>query len=320
MDGEPLLEVRGLTVSFDTEEGPVQAVRDVSFSVRRGGVLCIVGESGCGKSVSCHALLRLLPDNARVAGEALFKGRDLLKLSGRELNAVRGAQIAMIFQDPAASLNPVHTVGGQIAETLRLHRGMTVGEARAEALRLLDRVGIPGARRRLSEYPHQLSGGMNQRVMIAMALACRPALLIADEPTTALDVTIQAQILNLLRDLQEEYGMGLVLVTHDLGVVAEMADDVAVMYAGRVVEQSRSGPLFRAPAHPYSVGLLESLPRIDRTAAELSPIEGSVPPPFDLPAGCAFGPRCRYAAARCQEEAPVLHSQAERAVACFFPR
>src|SRR4051812_45889699 len=213
IDGLPLLEVRGLTVSFDTVEGLVPAVRDVSFSVPRGGVLGIVGESGCGKSVSCHALLRLLPPNAQVSGQALFQGRDLLRLSGRELDAVRGAQIAMIFQDPAASLNPVHAVGRQIAETLRLHRGMSSGEASDGALRLLERVGIPEAKRRIGEYPHQLSGGMNQRVMIAMALACRPALLIADEPTTALDVTIQVQILNLLRDLQAEYGMGLILVT-----------------------------------------------------------------------------------------------------------
>src|SRR4051812_10743186 len=249
---EALLEVSGLSVSFDTTRGPVHAVRDVSFSVRRGSVLGIVGESGCGKSVSCHALLRLLPPEAKVSGTARFQGRDLLRLPARELDTLRGAQVAMIFQDPAASLNPVHAVGRQIAETLRLHRGMDAAQARAEALRLLDRVGIPEARQRLGEYPHQLSGGMNQRGMIAMALACRPALLIADEPTTALDVTIQAQILNLLRDLQAEYGMGLVLVTHDLGVIAEMADEVAVMYAGSVVERSGVQALFHQPSHPYS--------------------------------------------------------------------
>ncbi len=322
----PLLEVRGLSVSFDTDDGMVHAVRDVSFTVPRGGVLGIVGESGCGKSVSCHALLKLLPGNARVTGEARFNGRDLLQLTAKELNAVRGREIAMIFQDPAASLNPVHAVGTQIAESLRLHRGMSRDAAKAEALRLLDRVGMPEARRRLGEYPHQLSGGMNQRVMIAMALACRPALLIADEPTTALDVTIQVQILNLLRDLQAEYGMALVLITHDLGVIAEMADEVAVMYAGTMVERSTATALFRAPAHPYTAGLLASVPRIDRTTAELVPIEGTVPPPFELPPGCAFQPRCRHAAGRCHEEVPQLARQvngdapAGRDVACFFPR
>jgi oligopeptide/dipeptide ABC transporter ATP-binding protein len=316
----PLLEVRDLDVAFDTEDGPVRAVRGVSFEVDAGRTLGIVGESGCGKSVSCHALMRLLPGNARVGGKALFEGRDLLRLSEHELDALRGRDIAMIFQDPAASLNPVHTVGAQVTETLRLHRAMSRAEARTETLRLFDRVGIPEAARRLDEYPHQLSGGTNQRVMIAMALACRPRLLIADEPTTALDVTIQAQILELLRELQTEYGMALVLITHDLGVVAEMADDVAVMYAGTVVERAPVGALFDAPSHPYTAGLLASVPRIDRTAGELVPIEGAVPPPSRLPPGCAFEPRCRRARARCRGETPAPPAAGTaRGAACFFP-
>ncbi len=317
----PLLDVRDLHVLFDAEEGAVHAVRGVSFHVDPGETLGIVGESGCGKSVTCMALLRLLPGNARVVGEVTFDGRKLLDLPAGALDRIRGHEIAMIFQDPAASLNPVHTIGRQIMESLRLHRAMNRREAEAEALRLLERVGISEARRRLSAYPHQLSGGMSQRAMIAMALACRPKLLIADEPTTALDVTIQAQIIELLKDLQAEFGMSVIVITHDLGVVAEIADRVAVMYAGNVVEEADVHTLFRAPSHPYTVGLLASMPRIDRTAHSLSPIEGAVPSPRNLPAGCAFGPRCHYADAACHSAPPALAALGEhRRTACFHPR
>jgi oligopeptide/dipeptide ABC transporter ATP-binding protein len=318
---DTLLDVHDLHVVFEAEEGAVHALRGVSFHVGRGETLGIVGESGCGKSVSCMALLRLLPGNSHVVGEISFDGRDLLALDTRALDRIRGHEIAMIFQDPAASLNPVHTIGRQIEESLRLHRGMDPGEAQAEALRLLARVGISEAKRRMRAYPHQLSGGMNQRAMIAMALACRPKLLIADEPTTALDVTIQAQIIELLRDLQAEFGMSMILITHDLGVVAELADRVAVMYAGRVVEEADVRTLFHAPSHPYTVGLLASMPRIDATAETLHPIEGAVPSPRNLPAGCAFGPRCSFADAACRDAPPPLDALGEhRRTACFHPR
>ena len=316
----PLLEVRDLHVLFDTENGVVHAVRGTSFCVGRGETLGLVGESGCGKSVSCLSVLRLLPPNAKILGEALFEGADLLRIKQPELDKVRGREIAMVFQDPVGSLNPVHTIGTQIAESLKLHRGMNRREARAEALRLLERVGIPEAKQRLTEYPHQLSGGMNQRAMIAMALACRPKLLIADEPSTALDVTIQAQILELLKDLQAEFGMAIILVTHDLGIVAEVADRVAVMYAGNLVEEAGVQELFRAPSHPYTSGLLASIPRIDQTSVSLNPIEGSVPSPMRLPAGCAFEPRCDFADERCRRERPPLANLGDaRNTACFHP-
>ena len=316
---DALLAVRDLGISFDSEDGVIHAVRGVSFTVAPGSVLGIVGESGCGKSVSCHSILRLLPQNARVSGSIVFEGRELTALDAPGMDAVRGRDIAMIFQDPAASLNPVHTIGSQIAESLRLHRGMARQAAITEALHLLDRVGIPEARRRLGEYPHQLSGGMNQRVMIAMALACRPKLLIADEPTTALDVTIQAQILDLLHELRAEFGMALILITHDLGVVAEMADTVVVMYAGAVAEQRTAAQLFDRPAHPYTAGLLASVPRIDRTNATLVPIEGTVPSPLELPPGCAFAPRCGSARDRCAAEQPAPHTINGGQVACHYP-
>ena len=317
----PLLDVRNLHVVFEAEQGAVHAVRGISFSVQPGETLCIVGESGCGKSVSCMALLRLLPDGSRVFGEVSFDGRDLLKTPQRELDRIRGHEIAMIFQDPGGSLNPVHTIGRQIVESLRLHRAMNQREAEAEALRLLERVGISEARRRLAAYPHQLSGGMNQRAMIAIALACRPRLLIADEPTTALDVTIQAQIMALMQDLQAELGMSVILITHDLGVVAEMADRVAVMYAGTIVEEADVETLFEAPTHPYTAGLLASIPRIDRTAEFLLPIEGAVPTPRNLPQGCAFGPRCGFADDACRGAQPPLAALGEhRRTACFHPR
>jgi oligopeptide/dipeptide ABC transporter ATP-binding protein len=318
---EAMLSVRYLHVLFDTEQGVIHAVRGVSFDVARGEVLGIVGESGCGKSVSSLALLKLLPGNSRTLGDVSYDGKSLLELGAGELDRIRGHDIAYIFQDPVSSLNPVHPIGRQIMESLRLHRGLHRHAAEVEALRLLERVGIPEARRRLSAYPHQLSGGMNQRAMIAMALACRPRLLIADEPTTALDVTIQAQIIGLLEELQAELGMSLILITHDLGVVAELADRVAVMYAGRIVEEADVHTLFHAPSHPYTLGLLASMPRIDRTVETLHAIEGAVPSPRDMPPGCAFEPRCAYADAACRNTPPALALvEGQRATACFHPR
>jgi oligopeptide/dipeptide ABC transporter ATP-binding protein len=317
----PLLSIENLTVGFSTERGPVTAVRGVSLSVAAGETLCLVGESGCGKSVTCHAVLGLLPSNGRVTGgRILFEGRDLAALSERELERLRGREVAMIFQDPLTALNPVHSIGKQLAEVLVLHRGLSWDAAKAEVKRLLDRVRIPDAGRRLGEYPHQLSGGMNQRVAIAMAMACRPKLIIADEPTTALDVTIQAQILELLRELQTEEGLALMLVTHDLGVVAEMAERVAVMYLGRVVEDAEVTDLFAAPCHPYTRGLLRSIPRIDENVARLATIEGSVPSLHAVPVGCPFAPRCENACTACVEHMPDPHMQADgRRVACFVP-
>ncbi len=304
---QPQLVIENLAVSFATEKGVVRAVDGVDLAVSRGGTLGLVGESGCGKSVTCHSILGLTPPNGRIAGgRILFEGRDLLQLPRPELARLRGHDIAMIFQDPMSALNPVHTVGGQITESLRIHRGLPRRQALEEAAALLDLVGIPEPRVRLREFPHQLSGGMCQRVMIAMALACRPKLLIADEPTTALDVTIQAQILDLLRDLQGEFGMSIILITHDLGVVAEMADTVAVMYCGRVVETAPAKDLFANPSHPYTRGLINSLPRVDRQVSALTPVDGFLPSPFDLPPGCPFEPRCAGASVRCRQTAPSL--------------
>ncbi len=315
-----LLEIRDLRVWFDTDRGRVHAVRGVSLAVAAGRTLGIVGESGCGKSVTCHAVLRLTPGNGIVRGEIRFDAHDLVVADEAELSRVRGREIAMIFQEPMSALNPVHTIGSQIAESLRLHRHMEKAAARAESTRLLERVGIPEPTRRLREYPHQLSGGMNQRAMIAMALACRPRLLLADEPTTALDVTIQAQILALLQELQRETGMAMMLVTHDLGVVAETADDVAVMYAGAVVEQGSVHEIFARPRHPYTAGLLQAIPRIDHDAPMLEPIEGSLPSALTTPTGCAFATRCARAAERCGREAPPLtHTSSGHALACHHP-
>ncbi len=317
-----LLEIDDLRIHFDTEEGVVPAVDGVTLHVPEGKTLCLVGESGCGKSVTCHAVLRLTPPNGRiVSGNIRFRDQDLLSFADAQLNAIRGRDIAMIFQDPMNALNPVHPVGRQLAESLSLHQDLSGDAAQKEAQRLLEMVGIPEPAARLKEYPHQLSGGMSQRVMIAMALACRPKLLIADEPTTALDVTIQAQILDLLRDLQTELGMSIVLVTHDLGVVAEMADAVSVMYCGRIVEEAPVRDLFYRPRHPYTVGLLGSLPRVDQHVDVLSPIQGWVPSPADLPSGCSFAPRCPHASSICTETEPGLSSaEASHPVACHHPR
>jgi oligopeptide/dipeptide ABC transporter ATP-binding protein len=289
----PLLQVKGLRTSFYTRDGIVRAVDGIDFHVDRGEIMGLVGESGCGKSVTSLSIMRLVGPPGRIeAGEILFDGRDLLKLDGEEMRKLRGDRISMVFQQPQSSLNPVWDVGRQIAEVLELHRNMKRGPARARALELLRMVGIADPERRLNSYPHEMSGGMAQRVMIAMALACEPELLIADEPTTALDVTIQAQILDLMRNLREQTGTAIILITHDLGVVAEMCDRVAVMYAGEIVEQADVSVLFRRGRHPYTRGLIGSIPVVGDVRDELSVIPGNVPNLIDLPKGCRFAPRC----------------------------
>ncbi|RVT95907.1 ABC transporter ATP-binding protein [Rhodovarius crocodyli] len=315
-----LLSVENLVTSFKTSAGEVRAVDGVSIAVERGQTLGIVGESGCGKSVLSLSIMQLLAHPGRVVeGKVLLEGRNLLDLSARQMRAVRGREIAMIFQEPMTSLNPVHSIGYQITEAMRAHEpSLSAAELRNRAVAVLDRVRIPSAARRFDEYPHQLSGGMRQRVMIAMALACKPKLLIADEPTTALDVTVQAQILELLRELQAENGMGIILITHDLGVIAEMADRVSVMYAGRVVERSSSAELFDDPQHPYTLGLLGSIPRVDEEKDRLTAIEGAVPPPFAWPPGCRFAPRCPFSIEACTQAPPALREVApDHAAACL---
>ena len=317
---DPLLEVRNLETHFATGGGVFKAVDNVSFSLKRGETLGLVGESGCGKSVTSLSIMRLVPNPpGRIAGgEVKLAGRDLLKLSPSDMRAVRGADIAMIFQEPMTSLNPVQTIGRQIAEAILLHRDSSEAEARARAIELLRLVRIPSPEQRVDDYPHQLSGGMRQRVMIAMALACDPQVLIADEPTTALDVTIQAQILELLRELRQRLGMSMILITHDLGVVAEIADRVAVMYAGRIVEEAPVDALFGDPQHPYTLGLLASMPGVGGDEEELSAIEGMVPSPYAQPSGCRFNPRCPFAIERCRSEMPALsEAKPGHRVACW---
>ncbi|WP_431302617.1 ABC transporter ATP-binding protein [Sediminicoccus sp. BL-A-41-H5] len=306
----PLLQIENLRTVFRTSGGDVAAVDGVSLDVIRGRTLGIVGESGCGKSVLSLSIMRLVAHPGRIAsGRVLLEGRDLAGLSNAEMRGVRGKEIGMIFQEPMTSLNPVHTVGFQITEGIRAHEPhASKAELRERGIAALARVRIPSPERRFDEYPHQLSGGMRQRVMIAMALACSPKLLIADEPTTALDVTVQAQILDLLRELQSETGMAIILITHDLGVIAEMADDVAVMYAGRVVERTSARALFEDPQHPYTLGLLGSIPRLDEDRERLLAIQGAVPPPFALPPGCRFAPRCPFAIEACRAEIPALRA------------
>ncbi len=308
MSPAPLLAVSDLHVVFEGERGrDTVAVGGVSFTLMPGRTLGIVGESGCGKSVSALSIMRLLPKaGVHVSGSVLFEGRDLATLSERQMRDLRGNRLAMIFQEPMTSLNPSFTVGDQIGEALIRHRGLSAKDARAAAIDLLDRVRIPSPRDRVDEYPHKLSGGMRQRVMIAMALACAPALLIADEPTTALDVTIQAQILDLLVKLREETGTGIVMITHDLGVVAEVCDDVAVMYAGQIVEQAPAARLFSAPQHPYTVGLLGSVPLINAQRERLATIPGNVASLNAAFAGCRFAARCPFADAHCRGAAPPL--------------
>ena len=316
-----LLDIRDLRVGFETPDGErvVVAVDGVSLQVPEGGTLGLVGESGSGKSVTCLSVLRLLAEQGRIlGGEVHFNGRDLLTLSPDELQALRGGDIAMIFQDPMSSLNPVKRVGWQIAEALVIHERLTLAQAETKAVDLLGQVGIPEPKLRSRAFPHQLSGGMCQRVMIAMALACRPKLLIADEPTTALDVTIQAQILQLLRKLADETGTAVVIITHDLGVVAEVADHVAVMYAGRVVESAPVADLFSRPRHPYTAGLLGSLPSRGARGRRLPMIEGAVPAPENFPPGCRFAPRCSSASDICRTQVPRLEGVTRR-IACHHP-
>jgi len=317
-----LLDVRDLRTHFKVMDGTVPAVDGVSFQVRRGETLGVVGESGCGKSVTALTIMRLIetPPGEIVGGEIWFDGRDVLRLSNEEMLDVRGAEMAMIFQEPMTSLNPVLTVGDQIAEAVVAHRKVSHAAARERAIEMLRLVGIPEAQRRVRQYPHELSGGMRQRVMIALALSCDPKLLIADEPTTALDVTIQAQILELIRHVQQETGTALLLITHDLGVVAETVQRLVVMYAGKVVETGTVEEVLRDPQHPYTEGLLASIPSKTMRGSRLNVIKGSVPNPFRMPVGCRFHPRCPYAFAPCPDHEPPLDAQGhpERRVACWL--
>lgn len=313
----PLIRLSDLTVEFDQGSRWVRALHGVDLELRRGESLGMVGESGCGKSITWLAALGLLGSRARVGGSVRLEGTEILGRSDRELSRIRGKRVALIFQDPASSLNPVQRIGRQLGESLRLHRGLEGRAARDEARRLLDRVGIANAAQRLDEYPHEMSGGMNQRVMIAMALTGEPDLLVADEPTTALDATIQAQILDLLHDLRAETGMALVLISHDLGVIADMAERVAVMYGGRVIEEAPAEALFAAPVHPYARGLMAALPDLDGPRRRLRAIPGAVPAADRLPPGCAFAPRCAAATPACSETAQVLRPFGPgRRVAC----
>jgi len=318
-----LLSLEGVSTHFFTEEGVARAVQDVSFSVKRGKTFALVGESGCGKSVTALSIMRLVPDppGKIVGGRIAFEGQDLQGLSEKQMRGIRGNNIAMIFQEPMTSLNPVFTVGNQIVEAIRMHQRKGLTDAWSDAVEMLRKVGIPDPEQRVREYPHQMSGGMRQRVMIAMAVSCEPRLLIADEPTTALDVTIQAQILDLLDELQSESGMSILLITHDLGVVAERADDVAVMYASRIVEMAESSVLFAEPLHPYTQGLLKSLPRLGLLEKRLPTVRGVVPNPLCFPTGCKFHPRCAigFDDERCRSVEPELRQVGEtRRAACWY--
>ncbi|MFF3211985.1 ABC transporter ATP-binding protein [Streptomyces sp. NPDC002886] len=316
-----LLEVRDLHVEFKTRDGVAKAVNGVNYSVAEGETLAVLGESGSGKSVTAQAVMGILdmPPGRIAGGEILFKGKDLLKMKEEERRKVRGAEMAMIFQDALSSLNPVLSVGAQLGEMYEVHRGMSRKDARNKAVELMDRVKIPAARERVGDYPHQFSGGMRQRIMIAMAMALEPSLIIADEPTTALDVTVQAQVMDLLAELQRELNMGLILITHDLGVVADVADKIAVMYAGRIVEAAPVHEIYRNPAHPYTRGLLDSIPRLDQKGQELYAIKGLPPNLLAIPPGCAFNPRCPMAQAVCRTDVPPLAEVGpDRASACFF--
>ena len=319
--GEKILEVAGLTTRFATEQGEVTAVQGISFHVDRGEILGLVGESGCGKSVTSQSILRLYDERqeVRYEGKILFEGEDLLSLPEKKMRAVRGGRIAMVFQDSLSALNPLLTCGEQIAEAMRIHQRVSRRRAAGKAVEMLRLVGIPDAEKRARQYPHELSGGMRQRVMIACALSCQPKLLIADEPTTALDVTIQAQILELIRELNRKLDMGVILITHDLAVVSEMCSRVAVMYLGQIVEEASVDELFRHPAHPYTRGLLKSLPNVkDGRREELSVIEGTVPLLSQIPAGCRFRPRCPYATPLCGEHSPGLNTLRDgHRVRCF---
>ncbi|NJM07738.1 ABC transporter ATP-binding protein [Candidatus Gracilibacteria bacterium] len=327
MAAETLLEFKDLRVHFFTDEGVVKAVDGVDFAVKRGKTLCIVGESGCGKSVMSLTSLRIVQKPGRiVSGQILYHGQDgsvtdlaQLDAKGKEIRAIRGAEISMIFQEPMTSLSMLHTIGNQIGEAVQLHQGVSKAEARNRAIEMLRRVRIPRPERLVDEYPFRLSGGMRQRAMIAMALSCNPTLLIADEPTTALDVTTQAQILDLMKELQVEFNMGLMFITHDLGVVAEIADEVVVMYLGRVVENADVYTLFNSPQHPYTQALLRSIPKISREREQLDPIKGMVPSPFRRPSGCTFHPRCAKAMEHCRSTVPeLIATTSQHAVRCLL--
>ena len=319
----PLLEVKNLHTYFKNKKGIVKAVNDVSYSLEPGKTIGIVGESGSGKSVSAMSILQLLDGNGFIAdGEIYFDGRELTKLPLEEMYSIRGNDISVIFQEPMTSLNPVFTIEKQLSEPFMIHQGMNKKEASEHALKMLYDVQIPNPEAVMKQYPHQLSGGMRQRVMIAMALACRPKILIADEPTTALDVTIQAQILHLMNELQREKGTSIIFITHNLGVINEMADDVAVMYCGQVVEKASAKTIFGGAkvSHPYTEGLMNSIPRIDNVGEKIEPIPGMVPHPLALPKGCKFAPRCKYCTKKCTEEEPQLLEVAEgHLVRCFYP-
>jgi oligopeptide/dipeptide ABC transporter ATP-binding protein len=321
MSAAPLLGVEGLTIGFNSEEGYVRVVEDASFALTAGTTLGLVGESGCGKSVTAQTIMRLLPcPPSRIeAGRILLEGKDLASLPEREMRKLRGDRIGMIFQEPMTSLNPTLRIGTQIGEALALHRRMRPALARGVIVNMLKKAGIGDPERRLEQYPHELSGGLRQRVMIAMAIVCHPKLLIADEPTTALDVTIQAQILELLKALQRDLGLSILLITHDLGVVAEMCHDIAVMYAGRIVETGKADAVLMSPRHPYTTGLLNSSPRRARRGEKLISIPGLVPPPGRRVAGCSFADRCPRAQEKCRIEFPPLAARAEHAVACWNP-
>lgn len=314
-----LLEVKDLKTYFFTEDGIVKAVDGVDFEVYKGETLGLVGESGCGKSVTAFSILRLLDYPGKtVGGEVIFKGENLLKKTEDEMRKIRGKEIAMIFQEPMTALNPVLTIGFQISEVLMVHSKISKKEALKKSIELLKKVGIPIPEQRVNEYPHQLSGGMRQRAMIAMAMSCDPTLLIADEPTTALDVTIQAQILDLMKSLLREFDGSLIMITHDLGVIAEIADRIAVMYAGKVVEYADNKTIFHNPLHPYTFGLLTSIPRLDVEMKRLNVIPGIVPNPLHFPTGCKFNPRCRFAASKCKEEEPnLIKIEEEHLVRCW---
>lgn len=315
-----ILKVRSLTIHFFTEVGIVKAVEDVSFEIHDSEILCLVGESGCGKSVTALSILKLIPcpPGKIVNGEIIFDGKEILTLSDKEMEKIRGNEISMIFQEPMTSLNPVFKIGDQIMEAIELHQGLSKKEARKKAIEMLRKVRIPFPERRIDDYPHQLSGGMRQRAMIAMALSCEPKLLIADEPTTALDVTIQAQVLLLLKEIQKEMGMAIMLITHDLGIVSEIADRVAVMYAGRIVEMASVEKIFNNTKHPYTKGLLDSIPKLEEERKRLNPISGQVPNPMDLPQGCKFHPRCYMAIEECKNvEPPLLQVDSEHFSRCI---
>ena len=323
VDGENILEVNSLVTAFDTEGGRIRAVDDVSFAIKKQQTLGIVGESGCGKSVTALSIMRLLPKPAGIieSGQILFNGSDLVQLPANKMHEIRGKRISMVFQEPMTSLNPVHRIGKQLGEVYRLHFAeMRENEIRQQSLELLQKIGIPEPEQRLEEYPHQISGGMRQRVMIALALACKPDILIADEPTTALDVTIQAQILELMQHLQRETGMAVMFITHDLGVIAETCEEVVVMYAGKIAETASATELFKNPKHPYTQGLLDSIPRLETTRkTKLNIIEGIVPSLYEIPSGCRFRNRCPYAMDICAGDPPPMNSVgADHLAACYL--